>query len=98
MVSPERIRHRLMHIVVDEKATSLDTIYVDFRVNGGSRRDMRYYLAYDLATRKVYVNNRRYRPVPHKLKVYLQSILPPEILARCVAESITYIPADDLPF
>lgn len=95
MVNPERIRQAITTIVVDENAPSGPYVHVDFYV----LNKRKWYLSFDLEVRAFTSQIERVAtrmPLPKAMERYLISILPPEILARCIAESIAYVPDPDI--
>lgn len=90
MVNPARIRHRIEKFEMDRDYSNvrMGNIYVDVYVDGKAK----WYLSFRPKERKFYLRNQQWneedrrRPaIDGRLRDYLVSILPPEIIAWCSA-------------
>lgn len=87
MVSPERIRHRIERIEIDWLDSGITATFVDFHVDGKAK----WYLGFIHSTRTFYFNcltSGRFVNQHGRLRDYLVSIIPPEILATCMARAL----------
>lgn len=89
MVNPSRIRHLISKIVVDSAHSDGDKIYIDFY----DAERARWYLFFSTDRRtfraiRLEPDGVGTADLPTRLKQYLISITPHEILAYCTAASL----------
>lgn len=89
-MNPARIRPRIKTIVVNEEHTAGTKIYIDF----WDERRPRWYVLYLADSRcfgvavAIDADGMGTRDLAPKLRSFLISIIPPDIIARCTAASL----------
>lgn len=90
MVNPSRIRHLISSIEINEDESFGPKIYIDFVDHKGIAR---WYLLFAVRFRtfkavRLSPSGGGTADLPNELRLYLISILPPHIIARCTAASL----------
>ncbi|NTD85466.1 hypothetical protein [Agrobacterium tumefaciens] len=89
MFDPSRIRHRIMEIYIADAFSTSGKIYIDF--HDGNKE--RWYIIY-VVEQRVFGRAARIKDgvgtidIPLRLRNYLISIIPADIIATCTAASL----------